>query len=420
MSARSSRWGGARLTALSLQGLVLIGVTVGAGSCVKRGYPLGRSGNVEIRTDVASALFATDTLDAGGKPSGPRQSPNATGVTLAMTEGSQAAFGAFVEVRVEPSEALRLVSATGETTDNGLPTCAFTDGSFRCMATGQGTTRFTLASESDWSGDARLIVSWADQRKEQVIHVNPAGLPTTATNFSLIVGGIDENDHVLATFVPLQCTIGPLPDDLGSKWRKGQIRSRETYVRATPPSAAPSVVENAPVIIESLGSEAALSLAEGCEKRETRLRVRLDATGQSSPFYLCFSDIGGTIPFSVTSGQKSIEPNRVVVVDAEPRLLRVRALTSTVKVGFPVNLFEISAYNANRVRIAMPVDLHIGDDQVLSVDAASLTLSDEANIATVIQAGALTPGVTELHVSPRLLAMPDCVSPAVTVVAPLP
>ena len=191
-------------------------------------------------------------------------------------------------------------------------------------------------------------------------------------------------------------------------------------MRATPPSAAPSVVENAPVIVESLGSEAALSLAEGCEKRETRLRVRLDATGQSSPFYLCFSDIGGTIPFSVTSGAKAIEPNREVVVDAEPRLLRVSALTSQVTVGFPVDLFEVSAYNANRVRIAMPVDLHIGNDQVLAVDTASVTLADEDNTATVIQAGALMPGVTELHVSPRLLAMPDCVSPAVTVVAPLP
>ena len=420
MSALRSRWGRAPFAFTALRVVVLLSVTAAGASCVERGYPLGRSGNVEIRTDIAGALFATDTLDAQGKPAGPRQEPNSTGVTLALTEGSQAAFGAFVEVRVEPSEALSLVSAVGEETDNGLPTCAFSDGSFRCMATGQGTARFTLASDSDWSGDAKLVVTWADQNKEQVVHVNPAGLPANATNFSIIVGGVDEIDHVLATFVPLQCTIGPLPDDLGSKWRKGQIRARETYVRATPPSAAPSVVENAPVIVESLGSEAALSLAEGCEKRETRLRVRLDATGQSSPFYICFSDIGGTIPFSVTSGEKAIEPNRVVIADAEPRLLRVRALTSQITVGFPVDLFEISAYNANRVRIAMPVDLHIGDDQVLSVDAASLTLSDEENLATVIQAGALTPGVTELHVSPRLLAMPDCVSPAVTVVAPLP
>lgn len=418
MSARSSRW--SRVRTRALRRIVLGAVLVGSAACIKRGYPLGRSGNVDIRTDVAGALFATDTLDASGKPTGPRQTPNSTGVTLALTEGSQAAFGAFVEVRVEPSEALTLRSATGEETAAGLPTCTFTDGAFRCMATEQGTARFVVASESDWSGDAKLIVTWADQTKDQAIHINPAGLPGTATNFTLIIGGVDDVDHVLATFLPLQCTIGPLPDDLGSKWRKGQIRSRETYVRATPPSSAPSVVENAPVIVESLGSEAALSLAEGCEKRETRLRVRLDATGQSGPFYLCFSDIGGKIPFSVTSGAKVIEPNREVVVDAEPRLLRVSALKSQVTVGFPVDLFEVSAYNANRVRIAMPVDLHIGNDQILAIDTASVTLADEDNTATVIQAGALAPGVTELHVSPRLLAMPDCVSPAVTVVAPLP
>jgi hypothetical protein len=418
MSARPSRWSRGRASAL--RGVVLVAAIVSSGACIKRGYPLGRSGNVEIRTDVAGALFATDTLDSKGKPSGKRQTPSSTGVTLALTEGSQAAFGAFVEVRVEPSEALTLTSATGEESSTGLPTCGFIDGAFRCMATEQGTARFVVSSQSDWSGDAKLIVAWADQTKDQIIHINPAGLPAAATNFTLIIGGVDDVDHVLATFLPLQCTIGPLPDDLGSKWRKGQIRSRETYVRATPPSAAPSVVENAPVIVESLGSEAALSLAEGCEQRQTRLRVQLDATGQSSPFYLCFSDIGGTIPFSVTSGEKAIEPNRQVVVDAEPRLLRVSALTSQVTVGFPVDLFEVSAYNANRVRIAMPVDLHIGNDQVLAVDTASVTLSDEANPATVIQAGALMPGVTELHVSPRLLAMPDCVSPAVTVVAPLP
>ncbi len=417
MSALPSRPGRKALRALSMAAMATM--AAGGASCIQRGYPLGRSGNVEIRTDVAGALFAADTLDANGNPSGPRQTPNATGVTLAMTEGSQAAFGAFVQVRVEPSEALTLTSEAGEETSTGLPTCAVVDGSFRCMATEQGAARFNLASQSDWSGEAKLIVAWADQTQDLTVQVNPAGLPSTANNFTMIVGGVDDNDHVLATFLPLQCTIGPLPDDLGSKWRKGQIRSRQTYVRATPPSAAPSVVANAPVIVESLGSEAALSLTEDCETRQTRVRVLLDATGQSSAFFLCFSDIGGTIPFSVTSGAKSIEPNRVIVVDPEPRLLRVVALTSQITVGFPVDLFEISAYNANRRRIAMPVDLHMGNDQILSIPAASVALADEENVATVIQAGAKAPGVTELHVSPRLLATPDCVSPAVTVVAPL-
>jgi hypothetical protein len=415
MSALPSRRGRSALPALSI--VAMAAMAAGGASCIKRGYPLGPSGNVEIRTDVAGALFATDTLDAAGKPSGPRQTPSSTGVTLAMTEGSQAAFGAFVQVRVEPSMALTLLSETDEETSTGLPTCEVIDGSFRCMATEQGVARFKLASQSDWSGEARLVVSWAAQTKDLTVQVNPAGLPASADDLTMIVGGVNDVDHVLATFLPLQCTIGPLPDDLGSKWRKGQIRSRQTYVRATPPSNAPSVVANAPVVVESLGSEAALSFTEDCETRQTRVRVLLDSTGQSSAFFLCFSDIGGTIPFSVTSGAKSIEPNRVIVVDPEPRLLRVVALTSQITVGFPVDLFEISAYNANRRRIAMPVDLHMGNDQVLSIPAASVALADEENVATVIQAGALAPGVTELHVSPRLLAMPDCVSPAVTVTA---
>ena len=66
MSARPSRW--SRGHAGALRGVVLGAVIVGGGACIKRGYPLGRSGNVEIRTDVAGALFATDTLDAKGKP----------------------------------------------------------------------------------------------------------------------------------------------------------------------------------------------------------------------------------------------------------------------------------------------------------------------------------------------------------------
>src|SRR6185369_11158294 len=97
-----------------------------------------------------------------------------------------------------------------------------------------------------------------------------------------------------------------------------QIRARETFVRATPPSNAPLVVENAPVIIESLDSEGALSLTEDCGDRLTRLRVTLDATGQSSPFFLCFSDVGGDIAFAISSGDKMVEPNPKVVVDSEP------------------------------------------------------------------------------------------------------
>jgi hypothetical protein len=83
--------------------------------------------------------------------------------------------------------------------------------------------------------------------------------------------------------------------------------------------------------------------------------------------------------------------------------------------ALPVDLFEVSAYSADRVRIAVPVDIHVGDDKVLTVGAASLDLADEHSPATVVQAIPLAPGSAVLHATPRLLTKPDCASPAVSV-----
>ncbi len=401
-----------------LGALALLGLAVSAPGCIKKGYPLGRAGAVEIRPDVVTALFATDALDTKGKPSGLRQDPHETGVTLFMTEVGQAAFGAFVDVRVEPAQALTLTSDPDE--DPAAPTCTVTDGAFRCMASQQGLARFKLASESNWSGEAKVIVTWSDQVEKLPITILPAGLPAEATNFEMIVGGLDEVDHILATYQTLQCSIGPVPDNLGSKWREGKIRARQANVRASAPPGLPSAVINAPVIIETLSTEAALSLTDDCVTRQSRIRVTLDATGQSAPFFLCFSDVGGTIQFGVSSGQKFIDPNKQVLVDPEPRLLRVRSLVSQLLVGSPFNLFEVTAYNADRVRISMPVDVKIDDDQVLAIDVASVTLSGDLSEPTVLQALPLKAGVTRLHAYPRLLSMPDCVSDDVVVVDPPP
>jgi hypothetical protein len=417
VSTRSLPWANRSGLALAL---LAAAAAASGGACIKRGYPLGRAGNVEIRPDVAGNLYATDTLDNNGKPSGPRQDPHATGVTLALTDGSQAAYGAYVTVRVDPPQALELESDPYEVTKNNVSTCSATEGSFRCAGTSEGLARFVVTSQSDWAGDAKIVVTWADQTKEQPIHVSPAGLPAAASNFEIVIGGVQSNTHVLATYVPLMCTAGPVPDDLGSKWRPGQIRARQTYVRATPPSASPKVVQNAPVIVDSQNSEAEVATLADCSDRQTRLRTTLDADGQSPPFYLCFSDNGGEIQFGVTSGEKTIDPSPKIIVDPEPRLLSVRALSTHVIVDFAaVDLFEVSAYNADRLRIAVPVDLKAGDDQVLGLINASVTLAAEDNPATIIQVTPLTPGMTELHVSPRLLAMPDCASPTVTVLPPL-
>ncbi|WP_437934297.1 hypothetical protein [Sorangium sp. So ce341] len=387
-------------------------------ACIERGYPLAGSGQVELRADVAGPLFAADTLDAAGRPVPPRQSPWRTEVSLKLTEANEPAYGAYVEVRVAPSEALALRPAGGAEDDGA--SCGVKDGAFRCTAGTQGYARFTAASEGDWSGEARLVVAWADRTEELPITVLPAGLPEDATNFALIAGGLGDSDRVLATYVPLTCTIGPLPDDLGATWRPGAIRSREARVRASPPQNAPGVVEHAPVIIESLHSEAALSLDPQCRERTTRLRVLLGATGESPPFTLCFSDLGGEVTLAVSSGQKALEPSPALTVDPEPRLLRVRALRSVVTAGTPGDLFEVSAYNAERVRIAVPVDLTVGDDQVIALGEASVTLRGEDSEATIIQGVAVAPGKTALRVTPRLLASPECSSEPIAVVAPEP
>jgi hypothetical protein len=387
-----------------------------SGACIKLGYPLAATGHVDVRMDIGSALFAADTLDENGKPKGPRQSPEKSRVTLFMTEGGEPAFGGIVEVRIEPSEALTLYSAQdSEDEPKGEKSCGRIEGSFQCRASKEGYANFEVKSESDWSGQATIVVTWADQREEHEVTVLPAGLPEDVTNFTLIAG---DSDRVLATFVPLKCTIGPVPDDLGSKWRPGEIRFREAFVRATPPPTSPGVVEHAPVIIEPVNSsEAALSLTPKCEERVPRLRVLLDVEGKSKPFYMCFSDIGGTIQFAVTSGQKSIEPNREIIVDPEPRLLRVRTLTQTVVTNDPVDLFEITAYSADRVRIKMPVDLVSSNDLVLPLEQASISLNDEDNVATILQVVPGQPGQAELHVTPRLLTNPDCASETITVLA---
>jgi len=390
-------------------------------SCLKRGYPLAQSGQADVRMDVAGALFATDTLDEKGNPIGARQQPYKTGVTLFLSEGGAPAYGAFVTVRVEPRQALVLQPDPDENTD--FTTCGEIDGTFRCTASPEGLARFIATSQSDWSGTASILVSWADQTKEEQIEILPAGLPDKATNFTMLIGGLDqtlENSRVLPTYLALTCAKeAPSPKDLGSKWRPGQIRSREAYVRATAPANAPSVVENAPVIIESLSGEAALSLSAACDEadRKSRLRVLLGPTGESERFFLCFSDIGGAAEFAVTSGQKQLDPGPKIIVDPEPRLLSVRTLQSVVEVGPELDLFEINAYDVNLVRIEMPVDLSIEpDNQVLTLEKASVTLDKEPEPSTVIAGTPKAEGVVNLHVRPRLFKNPDCISDPISVI----
>lgn len=391
--------------------------SLAASSCIEAGYPLAPGGSIDVRLDVNHALFAADTIDDKGQPILPRQIPFETGVTVSLTEANAPAFGGYVTVRVEPRQALTLRSDEHE---GDSPTCVERDGNFRCTGSRDGLARFIMSSQSNWSGTASLIITWADRTEEKPIEVLPAGLPSTATNFSMIVTGLNDSfngKRLLPTYLALDCSIGPFPDDLGSKWRTGSIRTREARVRATAPLSAPGVVENAPVIIEALSSEALLSTKSDCLDRNTRLRVLLGQTGESDNFYLCFSDIGGPASFAVTSGEKLIEPDSTAIqVDAEPRLLRVRALQSVIDLNAPGDLFEVSAFDVNRVGLQMPVDLSVDDDQVLALSKSTITLDGEPNPATAISGTPKATGTVRLSVTPRLLATPKCTSEPVTVV----
>ncbi|MBK8255526.1 MAG: hypothetical protein IPK82_23045 [Polyangiaceae bacterium] len=392
-------------------------IAVGVSGCIERGYPLGPSGNVELRFDVAGALFAADDLDAEGKGKEPRQAPFKTGVTLLLVEGSEAANGGFVDVHIEPSEALLIESDSDEQED--AVTCKEKDGKFRCTATPEGVARFNVTALGTWSGEATVVVTWADQRKESVLNVLPAGLPSTVTNFEMIASGLSDTGRVLPTYTALACTnIDALPDDLGSKWRPGNIRAREAFVRAAPPVDDPDVVANAPVIIESRSSEGALSLSQDCADadRVTRLRVLLDATGQSPPFYVCFSDLGGDVGLSITSGALSVSPEPAFDVVPEPRVLRVSALTDVVTQDDVAPLFEISAFNTDLKRIPLDVDLESSNPSVLKLSKASETLSGEGTDPTSLVVTPGEPGEAVLHVRPQLYKNPDCQSIPVTVV----
>ncbi len=395
-------------------------------ACVSDGHPLGTDGRVEVRVSVDGPLFATDELDEAGQATGPRQTPFSSDVVLRITEEDEVGHGAFVQVRVEPAEALVLGAALagdaeGATSEDGEPTCSLVDGAFRCRGNTEGFARFSVTAAGDWSGDAQLIVSWANQIKEQVITVLPAGLPDDATNFQLL--GIGDEDRVPATFLALACTVDSLPEDLGSKWPEGRIRAREAVVRATAPAANPSAVEHAPVTIETLSGEGALSTSAECVERKTRLRVLLDATGESPPFFLCFSDIGGEIDFAVTSSAKTITPPPSITIDPEPRILRVRVLDgqSNIETSFvPEPLFEVSAYDVSLSALALDVDLSVDSSPagVLSLNEGSITLAPEGAAAAVVSGVPNIDGTANLVVTPRLLASPMCSSGTVTVFTP--
>lgn len=360
-------------------------------------------------------IYAADVLDDQGRPVLPRQSPFQKTIQIQMLNGDAADQGAYVDLQADPPIAFNFVSVD--------ETCGHLEGVFRCTAGEDGFATFAVRSDSDWSNAntparVRAIGRQADFEEVTVL---PAGLPSDASNFGLIVEEV-EGSRVRARFDNLECTLSPSPDADFDKWARPRVR--EARVTATAPINAPTVIEHAPVIIQTLHPEVVVSLDPTCpEPRSSNLRVQLDATGNSPPFYLCFSDIGGDqvqIAFN-SGGQNNVVP-RSLSVDPEPRLLRlVTTLEAIEKIPFSTTTafpVSVSAFDADLEKVALEVDVRSTDTSVLTIDKSTETLPGPGGDVLQIQVNAVAAGVAQIQVSPELFVDPVCSSLPITVTEP--
>jgi hypothetical protein len=384
---------------------LVLGALAGVGvlGCIPDNHPLSMQGAVEIVLDSDNPIYAADLLDGDGRPVLPRQQPFEKRVSLLLTDAKESDQGAYVDVAISPSDALRLVPVDD--------TCEQLSGAFRCTAASDGYVNFVVRSESDWSGTAEVKIVGRSETKP--VTVNPAGLPADTSGFTMIVGEAGKQvTYVPATFTRLQCALGPITPEPFDRWPAGQIRVRPAIVRASPPPKTPGVIEHAPVIVESLYSEAMLTLDPTCATRDTRLRVQLDGVGQSQTFYVCFSDIGGAeVKVVYRSGELISEDtfSQNLQVDPEPRLLRVVRLFQNVLVDLqPTPVAEVTAYDANLNLVRMQVDVVSSDIAVLAPTKPTVQLSDNPDDLTNVLAYAVAAGSAVLKVTPRLLISPLC------------
>lgn len=363
-------------------------------------------------------LFAADVLDNQGRPVLPRQEPYEKLIQLRMTMAGQADEGGYVDVRLDPPDTLRL-----------LPThesCELLAGAFRCTADEDGFASFTVRSEADLSGPVVLqIVGGKGEYK--TLQVNPAGLPIEAGDAVMVIGGVGEFDTnvIPATNVSLSCSIGPVPSIKFDKWPPGKVRVREAVVRAAPPAALPGVITNAPVIVQTLHPEVELSLSPQCrmEDRRATVRVLLDHLGESQPFFICFSDIGGeNVRISLTSGEKISAANpdtRILQVDAEPRLIRLLSTNTHFEYsGQTKKVLEISAIDAELNRVRMNVDVESSNPSIIQLDEATIELSELGEVGAILNGTSGDPGMAVINVRPEFFSEPECKSEIYTVEAP--
>lgn len=382
----------------------------GAAGCVPDNHPLtGATSKVEIRVDTVREIYAADVLDENGNPVLPRQAPYEKAVQLFITNAGAADEGAYVDVQLNPPNTARLVPADD--------TCVQLAGAFRCTAAEDGFANFLIRSESDASGPVKI--GMIGRTETETITVLQAGLPSDATNFQMIVSGVDSGT-VKARFNALECTLSPEPDITFNKWPEGETRVREAEVRATAPTTAPGVIEHAPVIVESLHPEVFVTLDPSCpEPRTSRIRVQLDALGKSPKFYFCFSDVGGSqVQLAFSSGRLgagTTNPSSLLV-EAEPRLLRIVTKRSAATVGDgQLDFVSVSAFDADLKKVAFTVDLRVDEPSVLSLTQTAVLLPADKLEEKLVVGEPLAPGEVKIIVTPEFHDEPACASETITI-----
>lgn len=401
-----------RLTASS----ALLLVCAASPSCLEPRHPLASEGVVEFRFDRAP-LFAADRLDADGEPVLPRQAPFEKRVQLYLTEAGAADRGAYVDVAVDPPEALTLVQAVAADGSGPDGSCEVLPGTFRCTAGADGFASFVVRSVSDVSGTAELRLVGRSERAS--IAVLPAGLPPGSSSLELTIEGASES-RVHARYDKLACSLAASPDTPFDKWPSGSIRVRTARVVASPPLGNPSTIEHAPVFVETLHPEAFVSLDPTCPPpHDSRVRVQLDALGRSPDVHVCFSDLGGdAVTLRAASGPDR-ETARTLAVDPEPRLLRVETLAEKLPSdeSSPLLALQLSAYDAELNRVGLEVELSSSDPTVLKTEKANLKLlgkdQGDADVDAYVFTGA--PGSAYVTVRPLLFTTPSCDSFAISV-----
>ena len=385
-----------------LVGAALLG---GASACVPDNHPLGTLGAVAIIMDTTH-IYAADVLDEDGKAVLPRQKPYQKRVQLYLSSGSAPDQGAYVDVQLDPPHALLLLPDDDS--------CEQLSGSFRCTGQDDGFASFWVRSESDFSGKVVLKIAGRTNDNKD-IQVDPAGIPTGTTNFTMLTEGITA-DTVPARYNALKCTLEPVPDSGFDKWPVGATRVREAEVRASAPSTNPTVINHAPVIIETLHPEAFVTLDPTCPApRDSRLRVQLDELGRSPKFYFCFSDIGGTlVELSYSSG--SFSEKLRLTVKPEPRLLRVvtEATQLTTSSG-EVSAVAVSAFDADLKKVSFTVDVTSDNPLFLKPKEPTAVLPVHGEVAKLLTIVPLQAGQAHILVAPELHDAPVCKSELITV-----